>query len=276
MLKRIVCVLLVLGASWTHADLTVMAMNTEWLWSPADGKVDGDTVRVREPSLQEYHRELAHYATLIVDQKVDLVALSEIEGAAVAQDLKDHLPPGWQVAFRQGRDTATGQDVAILTRLSVEKDSVTDFGFPKGYLPGDTKGKMLTKVVGLRVEHPDMRTQRIAVATAHLLSRRNDSPAKSRKRLKQARALVYAVDALQKQADGVILLGDLNDLPDSAVIQTLLTDLALVDAAVICEQKDERASRVDYVLYRGLRCLTSRYLSLRPFSDHPAVIVTFN
>ncbi|MDX1452354.1 MAG: endonuclease/exonuclease/phosphatase family protein [Oleiphilaceae bacterium] len=269
------CWLLIGWPLLARADLVVMAINTEWLWSPADGKVDGESVRVREPSLQDYHRELAFYASLVVQHEVDLLALSEIEGGHVAEDLREHLPAGWQVIFRQGKDTATGQDVAMLTRLAVEADSVTDFGFPKGYLPGDRKGKMLTKVLGMRVEHPGMRQQRVAVVTAHLLSLRNDSKAKARKRLKQAVALSQAVEALQKQADAVIVLGDLNDLPASAVLDRLKTGNALIDAAEYCGAKGKRLSRVDYVLYRGLECLESVYLPASPYSDHPAVLARF-
>lgn len=267
--------LLLVVAPQAWSELRVLALNAEWLWSPTDGKVEGDRVKVREPSLQDYHQELAHYASLIVEHDVDLIALAEIEGETVARDLKEHLPKGWKVAFRQGRDTATGQDVAVLTRLLIEPGTITDFGFPKGYLSGDRKGKMLTKVLGLRVEHPDMKEQRVAVVTAHLLSRRNDSPGKARKRLKQAQALLNAVDEIQKQADAVIVLGDLNDLPVSPVLETLLTGLALIDAAEVCDRKGPRLSQVDYVLYRGLRCKQTRYLPLRPYSDHPAVLAEF-
>ncbi len=252
-----------------------MAINAEWLWSPADGRIDGEKVRVKEPSLKHYHEELAHYAMMIVENNVDLLALAEIEGAHVANDLREHLPPGWQVAFRPGKDSATGQDVAIITRLKIEPGSITDFRFPRGYLPGDKKGKMLTKVLGLRVEHPDFGGQRIAVVTAHLLSRRNDSKGKARKRLKQAVALAQATDDLQKQAEAVIVLGDLNDLPDSSVISHLRDSIGLLDVAGDCDVKGARRSQVDYVLYRGLRCKQSKYIKIAPFSDHPAVLARF-
>ena len=255
-----------------------MAINAEWLWTPNDGRVDGQKVRVREPAKEAYQSELAFYAKLVEDKQVDILALSEIENELVANDLATLLGPNWQVLFRQGRDTATGQDVALLSRLAFMPDTETDFGFPEGKLPGERKGKRLSKVLGARfalveTEHSQSASGSVQVVTAHLLSKRNASRKKNLNRLRQGHALA----SILPDEGAVILLGDLNDHLGSPTLNVLMRQGKLLSIDRECpDARPDNSEHIDHILFRELRCRYSERISLKPFSDHPAVFAEFH
>ena len=170
MVARIVSTLMLVYASSAYSDVRVMAVNAEWLWTPKDGVAEGDRVRIKDMRLQDYQEELDYYASLILKSNADVVAFSEIENQSVMEDLTTALGEPWVSYFRQGRDTATGQDVAIVSRLSVVPGSVTDFNFPAGRLSWNDRGKRLSKVLGAVFALPNS-NEYVAVLTSHFLSR---------------------------------------------------------------------------------------------------------
>ena len=258
-------------------QMTTLFINAEWLWSPHDGRVDGSRVRVAEPSPSAYAEELAFYSKLVNTYKVDVLALAEIENSAVLEDLRQLLGPAWNSAFRQGLDTATGQDVGVITRLPVVAGSVTDFGFPRGVIPGETKGKLLTKVLGLRVEI--VSGAQINLVATHLLSKRNDSSRKARQRLRQAYALV-SISERFAQDQPLIVVGDLNAYASESPVQALVKGAGLRLAETHCESKFEEnksmKKAIDHALFRGLRCESYQLLDLKQHSDHPGLLLIFS
>lgn len=257
-----------------HADLRVMAINTEWLWTPHDNHVDGGKFNRGDMSARDYEAELSFYAQLVRENDIDLVAVSEIENATVANDLARKFGSTWQAYFRQGRDTATGQDVALISRLKTIPDSVSDYGFPAGFLPGDNKGKRLSKVVGARFYHPDT-NQTIGVVTSHFLSKRNDSAKKSRNRQRQANALNTVIEELARSNSIVIALGDFNDTRGSKVIAALEKTHRLKNAEVACASGPVR-KEIDHILFRGVSCRDYGRIGLKSYSDHKAVFAVFD
>lgn len=250
----------------------VASLNTEWLWTPNDGAADGSRFNKGDMSVAAYDKELSFYSELIKKHKIALVALSEIENERVAQELAGLLGESWVVSFRQGRDTATGQDVALLSNIGVRKH-VTDFGFPAGELEG-FKSKRLSKVLGIVL---DVERRQLGVATSHFLSKRNESPTKAAKRLMQAKALVVAHDSFGA-LDAAILLGDFNDFRSSPVLKTLEREAGMQNVLVSCESEDIKANKrymVDHILFRGLRCVNTYTVDTQEFSDHPLVVAEF-
>lgn len=259
------------------STLAVLSLNTEWLWTPHDGSVDGEVVRVREPTADEYLAELTFYRNLIQRARVQVVALSEIENAQVAHDLAKLLGAPWQAYFKQGRDTATGQDVALLSSLPVQQSSVTHFNFPAGRIPGDKRQKRLSKILGIRVvldqNAPPKKARFVDIITTHLLSKRNDNARKSKDRLRQGHALLQV---LASSSGPVVLMGDLNDVLYSPVLTLLIEQGNLLSVLNRC--RDHPASpehTIDHILYRGLQCQRSRMIPMSPYSDHPAAYAEF-
>ena len=277
--RLILCILIVMLTPACVAEVRAMAINAEWLWTPSDKQVDGQKHNKGDPTPAAYNTEMAFYTKLILDADVDIVSLAEIENETVVIELVALLGEPWRGYFKQGRDTATGQDVALLSRLSYIEGSLTDFGFPSGKLPGSHKKKRLSKIVGarFRVQGKQGETS-LGVITSHFLSKRNDSSKKARNRQKQAFALVKASKRFSAKNDKLILLGDFNDYLGSPVISVLLSGAYLKPAGQHCKQginKLGSSRSLDHILYRGLRCIDYKRLDLKQFSDHDAIYSAF-
>lgn len=278
MVARIVSTLMLVYASSAYSDVRVMAVNAEWLWTPKDGVAEGDRVRIKDMRLQDYQEELDYYASLILKSNADVVAFSEIENQSVMEDLTTALGEPWVSYFRQGRDTATGQDVAIVSRLSVVPGSVTDFNFPAGRLSWNDRGKRLSKVLGAVFALPNS-NEYVAVLTSHFLSRRNDSLKKSNNRLRQANAALIALQMFDSKITKAIVLGDLNDVHRSAPIRALMEEgglKSMVDSCPPAEQSPmtllpEPMRQIDHILFKGFVCQSKAYYDLGKMSDHYAV-----
>jgi hypothetical protein len=113
----------------THADsgtnhpssfingFTIATLNTEWLWTPYDGKADGSRFNKGDMSPKAYSKELEFYRSLVSRHQIDILVVSEIENKQVAREMAEAFGSPWKHFFIQGRDTATGQDVGVLSRL---------------------------------------------------------------------------------------------------------------------------------------------------------------
>lgn len=263
-----------------------MAINTEWLWTPHDHHVDGSKFNKGDMSKAAYAEEVSFYTSIILANKAEIVALSEIENEMVANDLARKLGSKWRAYFKQGRDTATGQDVAILSNLELVADSVTDFNFPSGRISGSTKQKRLSKVLGVRFDYvsDQRKKQQIGIITAHFLSKRNDNKNKSQNRQRQARALVKTFAMSGSDTSKLVVLGDFNDFINSPTIRILLKQGQLQSAEVGIvnplsgpngSQTNDRSKSVDHILYRNLKLLEYQRIDLKSYSDHFAVYARF-
>ena len=104
--------LLVLAVTALAADLKVGSLNSYLLFDPSiehRGKVD-DANRM---TADQYRAKVANLATLT--KGYELVALQEIGGREEVTALAKAAGMSW--AWTQGKDTATGQDVAVLHNL---------------------------------------------------------------------------------------------------------------------------------------------------------------
>lgn len=241
----------------------VLEINTEFLWDD-DGVNEGAVVKERVTT-DQYNRELYYYADLIEKKSANVVGLIEIEGCHVAVDLASVLGGGWNTACKKGRDTFTGQDVAIVTRLDVR--NVNDFSKFKSYSQG--KKVTATKVVGASLSDGK---QNYLVVVAHLISKRSNNDVK---RMKQAESIAVGVDSLSKGHDGVIVMGDFNDFPGSRSVG-VFKELGLLNPAA----KDDcsyvyrgSCNLIDYILVsKGLGNGIFETVGMnKEFSDHSAV-----
>jgi len=277
-IKRVVFAVVLIVAlgqcsyAWAEQTFNVMSINAQWLWTPHDEMVDGSALSVREQTPSAYARELRFYADLVAKNKVDLLALIEIENLQVAKALSARLAGRWDIAFVQGIDTATGQDVALLVRDSTFF-RVSALGFPSAKVKGLRKPKKVTKlVVGQFNVGGGKKT--VSASVAHLLSKRAGSPIKTLKR--QAQALAWA-RALNRYGLSEVrfVMGDFNDGQYSKVLTTLTEKLGMKQASISCKERTSRKNPVDHILYAGAHCMAFRYLKLDGFSDHPAVFASF-
>jgi len=284
MIRTLLLILLFCFSYATKAELNVMAINAEWLWTPHDNRIDGGKYNKGDMSPFAYHNELNFYASLVHKKSVQILAISEIENEIVADDLAKTFGPDWKAYFKQGRDTATGQDVAIISNLDYVKDSLTDFGFPYGQISGFfDKKKRLSKVVGAQFwVKSGTKQHKVGVITAHFLSKRKDNIKKSQNRQRQSYALVKAMNDFLIDVDKLIVLGDFNDFIESETLSILMRAHNLHSSEIMMgkvnvnQSKKKRMWKIDHILYRNLRATNFLRIDLKKYSDHDAVYTSFS
>jgi predicted extracellular nuclease len=275
--------LLVLAELNAQTEVNIMSLNTEWFWdseNPHEGTIAFGP-RGNPPTEMEVKLEAYSIARIISEYKANIVGLIEVENQTVADLIRSYLPePDWKTIFIKGRDSSTGQDVALLTRFEVIAGSETNYADT----PGD---KRPSKILGAAL---NIGSETVFVIVTHFLSKRSDNDAN---RLKQANYVREEVRRIMNNFDHIVILGDLNDLPDSPplqrvrglddadedFIQTAIT--TGTDAAYSYIFNDEK-QLIDHILLSpsledefGAMDLGSRHktIDLGPISDHRAVMV---
>lgn len=185
------------------ARLVLMAWNVEFLWdgrAPEEGKIDFE--RKGSPEKAEAH--MAAVAGVVKAHDPDLLHLSEVENRR-ALDLfneKFLAGSGYRAYFVPGTDTATGQDVALLSRIELEsmrRDS------RRGRSGPVRKGVSKHYVATLRAG--DLRLGLVGV---HLLARPHRH-GRVAQREAQADAVRGMARELAEDGRSVIVWGDFND-----------------------------------------------------------------
>ncbi|MFT6903875.1 MAG: endonuclease/exonuclease/phosphatase family metal-dependent hydrolase [Oleiphilaceae bacterium] len=270
-------IFLLLILSVNASALTVMEINTEWMWDdnfPHSGRLVGTDIK--PPTRSEYQSELSYYASIINENKADVVALIEIEGCHVAEDLLRIVNKGsnnYGLACRKGRDTFTGQDVAVITTLRINKSSIDTFPTIKVHYKGKRIGP--SKVLGF-VAKDNKGKDHIIIAT-HLISKRGNNDGK---RLAQAQAISLARQLMHQsyKTDSAIILGDLNDTPGSETLNELTSGeypLTNPYKKKVCSYTYRgKCSLIDHILVtRNLSGGKLDYIEMpKKYSDHNALV----
>ena len=212
-------ILCLLGTAGADVDIDIFLLNTEFFFDTEEphGEVVGKSVLV--PTAEQYEAKAKTIAELIDTYKADIVGLIEVENQAVVEKVKSYLadPDDWQIAFDEGRDTYTGQDVAILTKFRIVPGSATNFPNEREVYFVDDQERDVnpSKILGVELK---IDNQPFYVLITHLISRRNPRDAK---RLAQATVVRrQAVKGLMADKH-VIVMGDMNDTPGTPVIKRL-------------------------------------------------------
>lgn len=187
--------------------LTVMALNCEFLWdgvAPEEGAASVKFPWKGNQALAEAH--MKQVANLILRSDPDVVSMEEVENLHAVQVLNDKFLPGrgYKPYFIQGKDTFTGQDVALLSRIDpdggvIERD---DREGRSGTATSQVSKNYFAKMT--------VGTARIALIGLHLLAQPT-SLERMPKRQAQAEVVRALAVELEKQGRQVIVLGDLND-----------------------------------------------------------------
>lgn len=196
------------GADDRRADkahLRIMTLNAEFLWDgqpPEEGQADFPW-KNSESEAREHMRSIAG---VITRNNPDIVNLVEVENENALGILNSDFLPGrgYRPYFVQGKDTTTGQDVAVLTRIDPEDGAIARYD-------GSGRSGSVTKSVSKNYYAKfDIEGQKLALIGLHLLAHPNRQDYKLPR---EAQADAMRTLALDLRAAGylIVIAGDFND-----------------------------------------------------------------
>ena len=196
---------------WTAGGLRLAAFNGEFLFDGAGDEGQASFPWKGDAALARAHRDAVGRVVRSLD--ADLVVLSEVEDLATLQLLADEslAGMGYTAVLVDGRDTFTGQDVGLLTRLPVEAAGRTDERVPVG--TGDERYGV-SKNLWARLTLPDGTP--LTVVGVHFLARPDDVDRRDRRNA-QAETVRRLVEAEVAAGREVAVLGDFNDYDDETL-----------------------------------------------------------
>jgi exonuclease III len=208
--------------------LVIMTFNAEFLWDgvqPEEGQADFPW----KGSQTEAEEHMRRIAEVIIRANPDVINLVEVENLTALSRLNDLFLAGrgYRPFLVKGTDTATGQDVGLLTRIDPEGDQIrrdARQGQSGSVLKSVSKNYIATLPVG---------ATRISIIGLHLLAQPLNE---SRRIERQAQADAIRGMARDERMAGalVAVLGDFNDYEgnadsldhiDSSPISTVLSDI---------------------------------------------------
>lgn len=193
----------------TESELTLLHWNVEFLWDgvePEDGDADIRFPWRGSPEKAATHME--EIARTIRRVDADLVNLVEVEDErALRTFVERHLAGlGYRPYFVEGTDTATGQDVALLSRFEV-----ASFGRdPRRGRSGTTRKAVSKNYVATLDLPTSAGTKKLGLVGLHFLA----NPTRENRigpREAQADAVRGMAVELASQGRSMIVWGDFND-----------------------------------------------------------------
>ncbi len=187
----------------SDGELVLMILNAEFMWdgvAPEEGRIDF----AWKGSQPQAEAHMADIAAIVRAHDPDLLHLAEVENRRALDTFNEKFlgDRGYRAYFVPGMDTATGQDVALLSRLEVEKISRDS---RRGRSGSIQKGVSKHYVAKLRAG--DLRLGLVGI---HLLARpRRESRVADREA--QADAVRRMARDLVESGRSVVVWGDFND-----------------------------------------------------------------
>lgn len=271
----------------SQKTLLLATWNVENFFDSVDDPLKDDSVF--PPDIVNF--KLSSIATVIKALNPDLIALQEVENLQLLQKLNDEGGLGYKNAILLEGNDPRGIDVALLTRLDVlQVETHKDDALPE--LPGLPPNYRFSRDC-LEV-HLESNGMRFIALINHFVSKAQGVEVTLPRREAQALRVRRIVDELQAvdSTAKIVVLGDLNDTPDSIPIRRLTKgkpkESRLYEATSILPVEDRYSyifrgtgELIDYVLFnKNFKPLINNQ-SVRIFhdvladqaSDHDPVIV---
>ncbi len=200
-------------------QVKVATFNTYWFY---DDRAPHLNWRDRRKG-QTYPQVVNRMAKAVLEIDADIIALQEVEGRGVIEDLNDALgdqkyPYVW---VSNGLDAFTGQDVAVLSRYPSVVGPV--LAFPSLVEPFKTEGgqpRLAQLQKALRVDVEVGPRQYLTIFSIHLKSKRG-GVSSGNERLAQAQIVRTLLRPALEKDNHVIVMGDLNDGVDTPALRRI-------------------------------------------------------
>lgn len=201
--------------------IRIATLNAEFLFDGLDGEGQASFAWKGDPALARAHRDAVGEVIRTID--ADVLMLQEVEHLGVLESMlaESLAGMGYRAYLVDGRDSFTGQDVGLLSRLPVDEVGRTD---ERVTVPGTRQPYGVSKNMWVRLDLGGVPTTLVGV---HFLARPDDV---SRRPQRETQAEVIRRLVVQEMEAGraVAVLGDLNDFdadtPDRAG-NTPITDV---------------------------------------------------
>ena len=190
--------------------LVIATFNAEFMWDGIEPE-EGRVIFSHKGSQTEAEEHMEEIAEVIIRSDADIVNLVEIENIEALTTLNDKflLGRGYKPYLIKGKDTFTGQDVGLLTRIDPESMAIERWD-EKGQSGSILKSVSKNYYTKLKVDK-----LKIAVIGLHFLSGPS-RPDRKDKRQAQADAIVMLANDLKGKGYSLIILGDYNDFDGSS------------------------------------------------------------
>lgn len=194
--------------------LRLMQYNVEWLFIDYYSAANCPGAGCSWYNGSEAETHMDYVAKVIKQFNPDIINLCEVEGCDELNILKDKVDKNYDFYLKKGTDTATGQNVGLLTKISPHKDlsrTETRYNYPIiGSNCGYTGSIGSTSVSKHYVTEFTINNINIAFISAHLIAIPND-PVKCAQREAQATILQNIIYSYIHNGYEVIMIGDFND-----------------------------------------------------------------
>jgi len=197
----------------------IIQYNVEWLFIDYNSESNCPGYGCSWINQSEAEIHMNYVANVVNELEPDLINFCEVEGCDELNILKDYLDGSYKSYLKQGTDSATGQNVGMLTRLDPIKNlyrTENRYNYP---IPGSLCGYTGTGSTGVSKHYiTEFKINEIDIAliAAHLIAIPTDS-SRCAQREGQASVLQPIImDYINKKYE-VIMLGDFNDF-DSEIL----------------------------------------------------------
>jgi exonuclease III len=197
----------------------IIQYNVEWLFIDYNSQSNCPGYGCTWVNQTEAQIHMNYVANVVNELEPDLINFCEIEGCDELNILKEYLDGSYKSYLKQGTDSATGQNVGMLTRLDPIKSlyrTENRYNYP---IPGSLCGYTGTGSTGVSkhyITEFKINDINIALIAAHLIAIPTDS-SRCAQREGQASVLQPIImDYINKNYE-VIMMGDFNDF-DSEVL----------------------------------------------------------
>ena len=195
--------------------LRLVQYNVEWLFIDYYASADCPGNGCAWHTLDDAETHLSYVVNVLKELQPDIINFCEIEGCDELNILKSYLGTSYYPYLKKGTDTATGQNVGILTKVdpivslyrSEEKIAYPISGTKCGSTTASgTSGVSKHYITEFKLYYG----LKVAMIGAHLLAIPTD-PARCVQREAQAQVLQNIVSSYIEREYEIILLGDMND-----------------------------------------------------------------
>ncbi|MEY4567344.1 MAG: hypothetical protein RLY14_2314, partial [Planctomycetota bacterium] len=227
----------------TPKTLRIATWNVEWLFDNYQGDNSSDLAKQQSaPSKEQWDWKVDAIANSIATLKPSILALQEIENRKVLEDITQILKQkhnlSYRVAFIEGFDKATEQDVGILFR-----DGLVEFSRleQSGPMFRSKQYYNLSKHICARFRWGEGdNTEELYIIALHLRAR----PEESETRIKQSKLIRHWLKDLARITPNLIILGDLNTEEKAGSVATN-SDLGILLSGVTDQDDDNLADLLE-------------------------------